>query len=367
MIRWDFLEIKADISPEGWIRDRPIVTRAGIFEYRKADGSVQREFRSEEEVFRADSLASLHGIPITVDHVQGLATKSNITAQVGTVLSPGARESNNVLADVIVHNPDRLGARRELSLAYECGIDDTPGEFQGLRYDAVQKNIKYNHLAVVTRGRAGNARLRLDADDAASQPTEWETDPMPDPKLVSVRLDEIDYQASPEVANALKKAQEAERDLRKRFDGVEAERDTLKSKLEESTKQHDEKVKELRASARADAKARIELEQTAAKLEFKFDAAMSDVDIKRGLVGKLRPALKLDGKSDDYVASAFDAIVDLEADRLTKAAGQRDKIDGARVRTDAGVSSAQSARAAMIAGLQAGSKNQHGAKAGADA
>jgi hypothetical protein len=33
----------------------------------------------------------------------------------------------------------------------------------GERYDAIQKNIVGNHLAIVDRGRAGSARVRMDA------------------------------------------------------------------------------------------------------------------------------------------------------------------------------------------------------------
>ena len=236
-VRYDVIELKADIdSATGWVKDKPVVTRAGIFKYRNKDGKWTSEFRSGDEVFTTDSLNSLRGIPITDGH-RGLITKDNSSGIIGTVLSPGEKSDDDVTADIIIHNTNQLNSKRELSLGYTCDLEATPGVWNGERYDAIQKNIKYNHLAVVTKGRAGNARLRLDhSDDAASFPFDnQENNEMPEGvKLVSVRLDEIDYQASPEVANAWKKALTETSDLKKRFDGLEAERDSLKTKIAET-------------------------------------------------------------------------------------------------------------------------------------
>ena len=43
----------------------------------------------------------------------------------------------------------------ELSCAYYYEYDPTPGEYQGLRYDGVMRNIRANHVALVPAGRAG--------------------------------------------------------------------------------------------------------------------------------------------------------------------------------------------------------------------
>src|SRR3954470_20142561 len=141
--RFDVFDITASISPEGWIRDKPIVTRAGIFTYRTKDGKTIKEYRPETEVFKEDSLATLLGVPVTDNHV-GLVNQNNVNGIVGSVLSPGqkAQDTLDVVADVIIHHPKQIGDKRELSLAYECEIDEAPGEYNGERYDCVQKNIK---------------------------------------------------------------------------------------------------------------------------------------------------------------------------------------------------------------------------------
>jgi uncharacterized protein len=322
--RYDILELKAEITKDGFIRDKPIVTRAGIFEYRTADGKTKREFRSVDEVFKADSLTTLSGVPVTDGH-RGLITNNNATGIVGTVLSPGERIDNDVAAEIIIHDANKLGKKRELSLGYTCDIKETSGEYNGQRYDCEQTNIRYNHLAVVSKGRAGNARLRLDSADAVSDDFELiEESPMPDPvKLVTLRLDSIDYQASPEVANALTKAQNDIVALQKRFDTLEAERDSFKTKVTEA----DAKIAEVKATARSEIKQRLDLETIATSHGVKFDEADSDRSVKEKVLGKVNPSIKFDGKSDDYVDSAFDIAMTYEGDKTKKVSDQKRNLD----------------------------------------
>ena len=321
--RYDIIELKAEVTPEGFIRDKPIVTRAGIFEYRTVDGKTKREFRSADEVFKSDSLNSLSGVPVTDGH-RGLIGVDNTSGIVGTVLSPGERIDENVSADIIIHDAKKLGKKRELSLGYTCDVKETPGEYNGQRYDCEQTNIRYNHLAVVSKGRAGNARLRLDSADAVSDDFEIiKDDPMPDPKLVTIRLDSIDYTASPEVVNALNKAQTEMAALQKRFDGLEAERDSFKTKVSEA----DAKIAAIKATARSEMKARFDLETVATTNKVKFDEDATDRSIKELVLTKLNPSMKFDGKSDDYVDSAFDIAMTYEGDKNKKVSGQKQNLD----------------------------------------
>lgn len=46
--------------------------------------------------------------------------------------------------------------KRELSAGYRCRYDMTPGVFEGRPYDAVQRQIRGNHLALVKQGRMGS-------------------------------------------------------------------------------------------------------------------------------------------------------------------------------------------------------------------
>ena len=51
---------------------------------------------------------------------------------------------------------------RELSCGYNLRLDETPGVWEGQPYDAIQRDIEINHLALVDKARAGEqARLNL--------------------------------------------------------------------------------------------------------------------------------------------------------------------------------------------------------------
>lgn len=164
VMRHDFVDLsKATVTAEGWVKDSPIVSRTGVFHYDMPDGTVRREYRPPEEVFHADALASLRGTPITVGHQGTVTADTHAGRIIGTILTEGRRDGGNVVADVVIHNPKSMGNLRELSLGYNADLDPTPGTTpEGQAYDVVQRNIRINHLAVVERGRAGNARLRLD-------------------------------------------------------------------------------------------------------------------------------------------------------------------------------------------------------------
>lgn len=170
VVRMDSVPLqKAYFTEEGYLRDKPILTSVGIFEYLNPDGTIRRELRPPEEVFAPGSLASFKGKPVCFTHDNGLLDKDNVSeAQVGTILSEGERDGNDVRAEIIIYDTDELKRcrMRELSLGYSLDIDETPGIWNGERYDAVQRNIFVNHLAVVRDARAGEqARLNFDSRD----------------------------------------------------------------------------------------------------------------------------------------------------------------------------------------------------------
>lgn len=160
---------KAVYTEEGYLRDRPVLTSTGIFEYRNPDGTIRRELRLPEEVFAPESLKSYKGKPIIITHDAGLITKDNVHQEgVGTILSEGEQDGNDVRADIIIHDTDEMkrSGLKELSLGYNLDLDETPGVWEGKPYDAVQRNISINHLALVLEARAGDqARLNIDGRD----------------------------------------------------------------------------------------------------------------------------------------------------------------------------------------------------------
>lgn len=170
VVRFDSMPMpRAYFTPEGFLKDRPILTSCGIFEYTNPDGSVRRELRLPEDVFSPESLRSYRGKPVVITHEAGLIDKNNVAEnQIGTILSEGERSGDDVKAEIIIHDTDamRSAGLKELSLGYNLDLDETPGIWNGQRYDAIQRNIRINHLALVREARAGEqARLNLDGRD----------------------------------------------------------------------------------------------------------------------------------------------------------------------------------------------------------
>jgi hypothetical protein len=155
---------------EGYLIDHPVVTSVGIFEYMNPDGSVRRELRLPENVFDPASLASYKGKPVILTHEAGVVDKDNVDQEhIGTILSEGKQDGDDVRCEIVIHDTDTMkkSGLRELSLGYSLDLDETPGTWKGQPYDAIQTNIRINHLALVDKARAGEqARLNIDGKDA---------------------------------------------------------------------------------------------------------------------------------------------------------------------------------------------------------
>lgn len=340
--RFDRMPLRATRTAEGFVQDTAVLTRTGIFEYRQPNGSIRREYRPPEEVFHADSLASYKGKPITIGH-PGLVTSKNAKLHTcGACLGEGRADGNDVLGDLMIYDTSAIDAgAKELSNGYTLDLDETPGEINGERYDAVQRNIRVNHIALVPRGRAGNARLNLDAADADT--TEEDTTMT----MVKVRLDSgISYDAAPEVEQAFKQATADLITARTDTDKERARADAAEAKLKDAEKD----AEKIRQDAATAAKARLKLEDTATKVGAEFKQDATDTEIRTAVIKKVRgDSFDLQGKSEGYIEAAFDLAVADKGQRQDAVAHQRHEITPPasgkpEVRQDA-----RSARERMIA------------------
>lgn len=159
-------------TEEGYLLDTPIVTSCGIFEYRNPDGTVRRELRLPEHVFEDESLKSYTGKPVIITHNAGKVTKDNVSEEiVGTIISDGYRDNDSVRCKIVIHDVNTVKncGMRELSLGYDLELVEKPGIWNGQKYDAIQTNIRINHLALVQKARAGEkAHLNMDHKEAIS-------------------------------------------------------------------------------------------------------------------------------------------------------------------------------------------------------
>ena len=171
VIRLDSVPLgRAFFTDEGYLMDKPILTSTGIFEYKNPDGSVRRELRLPEDVFDPESLKSYVGKPVVITHDAGLIDKNNVGEEmIGSILSEGYRDGDDVRAEIVIHDTDamRKSHFKELSLGYNLECEEKPGVWKGQPYDAIQRNIRINHLALVREARAGDqARLNIDGRDS---------------------------------------------------------------------------------------------------------------------------------------------------------------------------------------------------------
>lgn len=340
--RYDRVPIGAKFTEDGYLEDSPVLTRTGVFEYRDGKGGIRRELRRADDVFAEDSLASYRNKPITKGH-PGKVSAANVKAhQIGTVTSVGRQDGDNVTSDIVVHDPRviKQDGWKELSVGYSVDLIEEPGEYNGQRYDAIQTNIRVNHLAVVPAGRAGNARLNLDAADAATL-----TDDEGESTMKKVRLDNgIEYDAAPEVAQAYDQARADLGDATTKLEQEKARADAA----EQAKTEAEAKVEQVKQDAVEQARTRLELEGVAKqhKVEIKQDA--KDRDLKESVIKAIRGDADLSEKPDAYIDAAYDLAVSDSQKRNDAAADQRKTATG--IKQDAKEQpSSMSAREKMIA------------------
>lgn len=368
-------------TTEGFLKGRAIVTCCGVFTYKRADGTLQRELRLPEEVFAPATLESLKLKPVTLNHPTELVTPENADMlQVGSLgdnPSSTNQEYNwngeptdwkkltdglNVAVDMIITKKDAIDAvingKQGLSMGYTCDIEMAePGStWCGVEYDYIQRNIKYNHCAIVDAGRAGdNAKieLRVDSADAVLE-DKLVTKDGGTKMLKKINLDGIDYEAEESVIKALntekKRADDAvaelskfKEDSAKELSVMSAERDTQKERADKAEEDLAKAKAEALDSTKLDeaVNARIELYKNAEKAGVEVKNDMKDADIKKAVIAKVFPKANLDGKDSAYIDARYDATVEMLAERADSNSRQvladtpnnhADSVDDARQR-----------------------------------
>lgn len=305
---------------DGTVKVEAVVTRSGVFEYRNPDGSTRREYRPKQEVFNQDSMKSFGLMAVTLRH-HGLITADNRKEfGIGTVLEGIRQDGNAVIATLHIYDSEAINLLKagmnQTSCGYEQDLIKTPGVTDdGERYDAMQTNIRGNHVAIVEVARAGDdARVRMDsATMIAGDPAK------------EMNMDE------------LKKALADLAALTVRMDSVEKERDTLKTSVAKLEGERDAAIdKATKADkARQDAaestektvRERIKLEGFAGRF-LRTDAGdvtdvskMTPTEIKSAIVERLS-GKKLARQDAAYVDARFDAAIEDagEADAATDTA-----------------------------------------------
>lgn len=286
------------------------IARTGIQVYLDASGKQVREYRAPDVVFDQAALDSLASIPVTIGHPGSVDAANWRRHAVGHVTdAPPARRADGAVewldSAIVVQDAAALarierGELVEVSMGYLADVVPQSGVTpMGEHYDAVQRGIKFNHLALLPEGKAragSGARLRLDGNEEPDSPAE-------DKETMKVKIDGIEYDfGSASHVQALEKQRDA---ANARADKAEAE-----------------------AKANADALGKAQAKADTAEAEAKKAAAL-DVNAlvldELNFRAQIQPALpkdySFDGKSRDQVrADAVGAEVMAKAEKLPEAA-----------------------------------------------
>lgn len=334
-------------TTDGYLVTEARFARTGIYEYAgrdvgKPEMDKVRVFRPEDEVFNADAMASFAHKPITNDHPNdNVSAASWKRDAVGFTDGRVARDGDFIVIPMMVADAAAIqdvdAGKSELSAGYTCDLEFIDGVApDGSEYDAVMRNIRGNHIAIVDRGRAGSD-CRIGDSFTKEQP---------EMNLKTILVDGLSVETTLAGEQAIVKLQGQLKDA----ETAAAKADDTAAKAlaakdaELATK--DATIADLQAKVLDGAALdklvadRAALVGIATKLVDGFKADGKDAAaIKREVVTAKRGADAVKDRSDAYVDAAFDLLAegvgttqpqDQLRDAITQGAGSVNVADAAR-------------------------------------
>ena len=317
------------------IKDVPIA-HLGVFPYLKADNSIEMEAKLPDELLSDSTVSSADNKPVTNDHPTELVNKQNASKYMKGFTADNAHVDNDTLkVDMTITDADLISeinkGKQELSIGFETEIVPEKGEYKGVAYDSVQRNIQINHVAVVEHGRAGHSvRLIGDSAEMVQQDNVDKKGKRMD--TTKVRLDGADVTVATGDADKIIKLDADNSEKEKKIADLKAQIKDLQDQLaklqgdDEETKKNADK-----AQAKADA---AEKELADLKKKYSGDAMDKAISARMELINKVKPyvgdsyefkgktekqlkldaikalddSVDLDDKSDDYIDAYFDSM-----------------------------------------------------------
>lgn len=334
---------KSEKTREGFLRFYANFSKVGALRYLKADGTVQVEHVTADELFRDDSLETASLQPITLKHPEGgLVTPEN-SREYQRGLTGDRIIKNYPYATIVGVATDREtidaieSGTNQISAGYTCKVRQrSDGTYE--QYDRV-----YNHIAVVPVGRAGaDVCIHLDSeDDIAVQIDEGMTeatniestliDRKDSTPMAIVTLGNRTYSIEGNDASlladaiadtltthtsALSSAQTQATEATQRADSAEgklaavtAEKEQLAAKLSEAeSSRMDADQVSTEVNARLDAWGKVLPVLRADKADFQPDYSLPVAEIQKLAIAAKLPHLKLDGKSVEFINGVWETI-----------------------------------------------------------
>ncbi|MBX4889781.1 DUF2213 domain-containing protein [Rhizobium bangladeshense] len=319
---------------DGYLVADARIARTGIQTYLgsevgKPDMSTVRVYRPGSEVFAEDTLKSAAHRPVTNDHPPQMVTSENWKKfAVGQTSDEITGEGIFIRVPLMVSDEatikDIEAGKQELSAGYTCDLDFTAGVTPtGDAYDAIQKNIRINHVAVVQHGRAGS-KVRI--GDAAA----WGISPFtPDHKpteekimtLKTVTVDGIPVEVTDQGAVVIGTLQTRLADANTKLaDAEKAHQAALAAKDASHAKEmaaKDAEIDALKAKVVSDAdldkrvQARADLVSVAKSIakDVKTEG-LTDAAIRKAVVAAKFGDAAVADKADAYIDARFDILVE---------------------------------------------------------
>lgn len=362
--RFDIAELKkASRTAQGFLKAPVRATRTGIFIYKDAKGQEVRELRLPEEVFTKPSMESLVMIPITNNHPYEFVDSFNAkTHMVGYTGENVYKDEDTFLSTTAIITDERTikevesKEKEQVSLGYKAALEMKNGFWNGKaiaesgtddeKFDAIQRDIRYNHLAVVPAGRAGaDVKLRLDSENNLTLQIDEEE------KKMKLKIGDKEFEVEQDLGDAIKSVMKSK-------DAAEGKLEKLKKNDEEADAARiDELTKELETakgtndaleaglkkandpkefSAKVQARAKL-MDTAKAILDEKEHAkldGMADLELKKAVILADDSEVKLDEKSEDYVNGRFEHLAKDRAEQKTDDLGndilnaRKDKANG---------------------------------------
>lgn len=183
MQMYDQLDIddaaKVRIIDGGYLCANPRIARTGIQLYGgdevgRPDMEKVRVYRPEDSVFAKAAVNTYTHLPVTLDHPGVMVNATNWKDYaIGHTGEDVLRDGGTVRVPMMVRDAAAIklikDGVKQLSVGYTCDLEWKDGvTSDGEHYDAIQKNIRANHLAVVPTARGGSA-LAIGDDRTTSQ------------------------------------------------------------------------------------------------------------------------------------------------------------------------------------------------------
>jgi len=244
----DSMDLQIDSSKMVDTKDGLLVKDAIICRAMVLDYNGKKILKSPETL--ADSMPTMQRMMITDEHPRSRVIM-DVSEIKGRVLPETVTLNNNVasgdllITDKTLADEIRKG-KRDLSPGYYADIIEEPGTFNDEPYQAVQKKVLYDHLAVVKAGRCSRPKCGI-LDSAVSDLQEGDLDMIQDEATLIGNMAAYKAMMTSMMAEMERMMSELPEDLKTKMleihDKIKSTMSTMDSKISDSNSSITDEIK----------------------------------------------------------------------------------------------------------------------------